>query len=95
MISVSVGRSTMGVNTFVAFWRARVRSSGLVADMAVRSILVKLTCYVEEHRCLGGNIISRLDNRAYAGLIYSLLVLKDWRERLQYVTTSSLSFTWI
>ena len=29
---------------------------------------------VEEHGGLGGNIISRLDNGAFVGLIYSLLV---------------------
>ena len=29
---------------------------------------------VEEHRSLGGIIISRLDNGAFVGLIYSLLV---------------------
>ena len=29
---------------------------------------------VEEHLGLGGNIISRLDNGAFVGLIYSLLV---------------------
>ena len=29
---------------------------------------------VEEHRGLGGNIISRIDNGAFVGLIYSLLV---------------------
>ena len=34
------------------------------------------TC-VEEHRGLGGNIIRRLDNEAFAGLIYLLLVLTD------------------
>ena len=33
--------------------------------------------FVEEHRGLGGNIISRLDNGDFAGLIYSLLVLTD------------------
>ena len=32
---------------------------------------------VEDHRGLGGNIISRLYNGAFAGLIYSLLVLTD------------------
>ena len=32
---------------------------------------------VEEHRGLGSNIISRLDNGVFAGLIYSLLVLTD------------------
>ena len=77
MMSVSVGQSTMAVNPSVAFWRARVRSSGLVADMVVRSRVVKLTCYVEEYRGLGGNISSRLDHGASAGLIYSLLVLMD------------------
>ena len=30
---------------------------------------------VEEHRRLGGSIISRLDNAAFVGLIYELLVL--------------------
>ena len=30
--------------------------------------------YVEEHRSLGGSIISRLDNGAFVGLIYELLV---------------------
>ena len=35
---------------------------------------MKLTCYVVEHRGLGGNIIIRLDNDAFVGLIYSLLV---------------------
>ena len=30
--------------------------------------------FVEEHRSLGGSIISRLDNGAFVGLIYSLLV---------------------
>ena len=29
---------------------------------------------VEEHRSLGGNIISSLDNGAFVGLIYELLV---------------------
>ena len=29
---------------------------------------------VEEHRSLGGSIISRLDNGAFVGLIYKLLV---------------------
>ena len=32
---------------------------------------------VEEHRGLGGNLIRRLDNGAFARLIYSLLVLTD------------------
>ena len=77
MMSVSVGQSTMAVNTSVKFCWERVRSAGLVTDMVVRSRGVKLTCYVEEHRGLGGNIISRLDNGAFAGLIYSLLVLTD------------------
>ena len=74
MMSVSVGRSTMAVNPSVAFWRVRVRSSGFFAKIVVRSILVKLTCYVEEHRCLGGNIISRLYNGTSTGLIYSTSV---------------------
>ena len=30
--------------------------------------------FVEEHRSLGGSIISRLDNCAFIGLIYKLLV---------------------
>ena len=29
---------------------------------------------VEEHRGIGGNIINRLDNGAFVGLIYSILV---------------------
>ena len=77
MISVSVGQSTMAVNPSVAFCRARTRSAGLVADMVVRSRGMKLNCYVEEHHGLGGNIISRLNNRGFLGLIYSLLVLTD------------------
>ena len=56
------------VNTSVAFCSAKVRSAGLVADIVSR-ILVKLTCYVEDHRSLGGSIISRLDNGAFVGLI--------------------------
>ena len=67
---VSMGQSMMSVNPSVDFCRERVRSAGLVAAMVVRSRGVKLTCYVEEHRGLGGNIISRLDNGAFAGLIY-------------------------
>ena len=74
MMLVSVGQSVMSVNTSVALCSSRVRSAGLVADMVVRSCGVKLTCYVEEHRGLGGDIISRLDKRAFASLIYSLLV---------------------
>ena len=35
----------------------------------------KLVRCVEEHSGLGGNIIRRLDNGAFVGLIYSLLVL--------------------
>ena len=77
MILVSVGQSTMAVNTSVDFWRARVRSASLVADMVVCSRVVKLTCFVEEHRGLGGNIISRLDNGDFSGLIYSFLVLTN------------------
>ena len=49
-----------------------MRSSGLVADIVSR--VLKLTCYVEEHRSLGGSIITRLDNGAFVGLIYELLV---------------------
>ena len=95
MISVSVDRSTMAVNHFVASWRAGLRSSGLVVDMVVRSRVVKLTCYVEEHRDLGGNIISRLDNGDFSELIYSLMVLTDYHSRLHSVTTSSLCSTWM
>ena len=69
---LSVGKSTIAVNPSVAFWSARVRSAGLVVDIMVR--VLKLTCYVEEHRSLGGSIISRLDNGAFVGLIYKLLV---------------------
>ena len=67
----------MEVNTSVAFSRTRLRSSGLVTDMVVCSRGVNLTFYVEEYRGLGGNIISRLDNGAFPGLIYSLLVLTE------------------
>ena len=77
MMSVSVVLSTMSVNPSVAFCRERVKSAGLIADMVVRSHGVKLTYYVEEHRDLGGNIIISLDNGAFAGLFYSLLVLTD------------------
>ena len=72
MISLSFGRSTIAVNTSVALCSVRVRSAGLVADIVV--VEVRLTCYVEEHHSLGGSIISRLDNGAFVGLIYSLLV---------------------
>ena len=64
--SLSVGLSTITVNPYAAFWIASVRSAGLVAEIVSR-ILVKLTCYIEEHRSLGGSIISRLDNGAFAG----------------------------
>ena len=70
---LSIGQSTIAVNPSVAFWSVRVRSAGLVADN-VRRVL-KSTCYVEEHRSLGGIIISRLDNGTFVGLIYELLVL--------------------
>ena len=71
MMLVSVGQSMMAVDPSVAFWRARVSSAGLVADMFVHSFLVKLTCHVEEHLCLRGYIINRLDNGSFLGLIYS------------------------
>ena len=77
MILVSVDQSTMAVNPSVAFYRARVRSSGLVASMVILSRGVKLTCNVEEHHGLGGNIISRLGDGDFSGLIFSLLVLTD------------------
>ena len=70
---LSVGLSTITVNPSVAFWIARMSSFGLVDDITSR-ILVKLTCYDEEHRSLGGSIISRLDNGAFVGLIFELLV---------------------
>ena len=38
---------------------------------------MKLTCYVEEHRGLGDNIIIKLYNGAFVYLIYLLLVLND------------------
>ena len=69
MMLVLVGQSMMAVNLSIDFWRERVRSSGLVAKMVIRSLVVKLTCYVEDHRGLGGNIIIRLDNGAFTGLI--------------------------
>ena len=46
MVSVSLGRYMMEVNSSVAFCRARVRSAGLVANMVVHSRGVNLTCYV-------------------------------------------------
>ena len=76
MISLSVGQYTISVNPSVAFCSARVRSAGLVANIVV--VKLKLTCYVEEHRTLGGSIISRLDNGAFVGLIYSLLVFSQF-----------------
>ena len=60
------------MNPSVAFYSARVRLAGLVAHIVV--VKLKLTCYVEEHRSLGSSISSRLDNDAFVGLIYSLLV---------------------
>ena len=70
MMSVSVGRSTMVVNSSVELYSVRVISAGLVSDMVVHSRGVKLTCSVEDHWGLGGKIISRLDNGAFVGLIY-------------------------
>ena len=69
---MSVGQSTIAVNPSVAFWSARLRSAGLVDDIV--SLVLKLSCYVEEHSILGGSIISELDNGAFVGLIYELLV---------------------
>ena len=43
-------------------------SKGHTGDM------VSMGKVVEEHRSLGGSIISRLDNGAFVGLIYKLLV---------------------
>ena len=77
MILVSVGQSMMALNPSVKFCRARIRSSGLVVDMVFRSRGVKLTYYAKDHRGIGGTIIGSLDNWAFAGLIYSLLVLTD------------------
>ena len=77
MMSVSVGRSTMAVNTSIDLWRERLTFAGFVADMLVRICVVKWNWYVEEHRGLGGNTISRLDNGVFAGLIQSWLVLTD------------------
>ena len=70
--SLFVGQYTIAVNSSVAFCSARARSNGLVADIVV--VKLKLTCHVKENRGLGGSIISRLDNGAFVGLIYSLLV---------------------
>ena len=61
----------IAVNPSIAFWSARVRSAGLVSEIVV--VKLKLTFYVEEHRILGGSIISRLDNGAFVRLIYSSL----------------------
>ena len=71
--SLSIGLSTINVSPSVAFWIARVISASLIAYIVSR-FLVKLTCYVEEHRSLGGSIFSRLDNGAFVVLIYELLV---------------------
>ena len=73
---LSVGLSTITVNPSVAFWIARVILAGLFADIVSR-VLLKLTCYVEEHHSLGGSIISRLDNGAFVGLIYKLHLSQD------------------
>ena len=70
IMSVSVGQYTMVVNPSTAFFRARVRSSGLVVNMVVYSRGENLTCYIEEHRGIVGNTIIRLDNGAFLGLIY-------------------------
>ena len=77
MMLISVGRYKMAVNPSVALCRSRVTSAGLVAEMVVCSCGVKLTYYVEDHCGLDGNIIRKLDNGAFEGLIYSLLVLTD------------------
>ena len=53
----------IAVNPSVAFYSARMRSAGLVADIVV--VNLKLTCYVEDHRSIGGSILSRLDNGAF------------------------------
>ena len=71
---LSVGLSTITVNPSVSFWIARVRSAGLVADIVSR-VFLNLTCYVEDNLSLGDSILSRLDNGAFVGLIYKLLVL--------------------
>ena len=42
--------------------------------MSMRRLMTLMEEYVEEHRGLGGNIIIRLDNGDFVGLIYSLLV---------------------
>ena len=62
----------IAVNTSVTFYIVRVRLAGLVANIVV--VKLKLTCYVEEHRSLGGSINSKLYDGAFVGLIYSLLV---------------------
>ena len=67
----------MAVNPSISFDRENLGSVGLVDNMIVRSRGVKLNCYVEEHGGLGGNIINRLDNGSFEGLIYPLLVLTD------------------
>ena len=71
--SLSVGLFTITVNPSVAFWGVRVILEGLVADIVSR-VLLKLTCYIEDHPSLGHRIISRLDNGAFVCLIYELLV---------------------
>ena len=61
------------MNPSFALWSERVSSAGLVSEIVSR-VLLKLTCYVEEHCSLGGSIISRLENGDFVGLIYELLV---------------------
>ena len=76
------------MNPSVAFCSAKLRSAGLVYD--IMDQLLKLTCYDEDHRSLGGSIISRLDNGAFVGSIYSLLVLSYFHvEVVTPVTTKT------
>ena len=44
-----------------------IGSVGIFGEYCYLWVLV----IVEEHRCIGGNITSRLDHGAFAGLIYS------------------------
>ena len=79
----------IAVNPSVAFCSARVRLAGLVADIVV--VEVKLTCYVEDHHSLGGRIISRLDNCAFVGLIYSLLIFSQFHVEVFPPVTTTVS----
>ena len=51
-----------------------IKSIMMVSVDIVRMLWFQLEYNVEEHGSLGGSIIIRLDNGAFVGLIYELLV---------------------